>query len=703
MMKKLLTLFLAAHIALASGQTAIPNLPSAGGVTADDLFIMENNPAGPRQTQKATAAQVGTFIENLLKGATANELASGVALTDIRYDEGDMRRYGFVCLSASADTASGATFATANTLILNAVGTGAWSDDIVLHFQPGICRFNDVVVFNSGRVSLDFDSRNQLHYYGTVGSKIVITIGNSYTNRTVLGGNGLSIINKTSNNYLTEDFIGLQTVGTFQSNRLTLGRIEGFTVGWQVRPSTLGFAYNTVILGEFVDNKYNIDLHSFGANEFINENLFLGGSFRKSNIPNSINMYGFVFRNELGGYAGHNHNISIKASFELGNATAGTVREAVLYSNNGRFNEFQDARVETGRGYAVDIVSDAVDVSHNFFSGFVTNASFTANQHETDGGLSYANTFNDVTGGREAQQPYWNSGNLAEKAAGTDTALISVKGMFWQNTLSSSVTYTGPGKVEREYVQIGLGGNNALGVEIDTSYFKSFQTRITTRAGFGGRFRFVCIDSNGVIQTSSDTGHPFVRASSTLSYSTGFGGSYLTGSDGVSNLAFEVGSQCDKTRLMVAGGTAAINVKGFDLYALTNNAGRKSLIVTDGGLPQTDDAWYVNGSPATVLYSGLVARGQIFYNSAAASGQPAGYVATSQGYLARNWVLTTTFHLGELVNNDSGKTYEQTFSPFCTSAGAGGPTGTGSAIADNTCIWNYVGTQATVAAMANLP
>lgn len=53
------------------------------------------------------------------------------------------------------------------------------------------------------------------------------------------------------------------------------------------------------------------------------------------------------------------------------------------------------------------------------------------------------------------------------------------------------------------------------------------------------------------------------------------------------------------------------------------------------------------------------------------------------------WASATVYAVGDLVNNDSGKAY------MCrtggTSAGSGGPTGTGSGINDNGVIWDYVG------------
>jgi len=52
-----------------------------------------------------------------------------------------------------------------------------------------------------------------------------------------------------------------------------------------------------------------------------------------------------------------------------------------------------------------------------------------------------------------------------------------------------------------------------------------------------------------------------------------------------------------------------------------------------------------------------------------------------------NWAAATAYTLGQTVLNDSGKTYECTTAG--TSAGSGGPTGTGSAITDNTVTWKY--------------
>ncbi|MER9864926.1 hypothetical protein [Mesorhizobium sp. M0185] len=56
------------------------------------------------------------------------------------------------------------------------------------------------------------------------------------------------------------------------------------------------------------------------------------------------------------------------------------------------------------------------------------------------------------------------------------------------------------------------------------------------------------------------------------------------------------------------------------------------------------------------------------------------------------WAISTAYStLNQVVTNDTGKLYQLVTAG--TSAGAGGPTGRGSAIADGTCVWNYAGTE----------
>lgn len=57
-----------------------------------------------------------------------------------------------------------------------------------------------------------------------------------------------------------------------------------------------------------------------------------------------------------------------------------------------------------------------------------------------------------------------------------------------------------------------------------------------------------------------------------------------------------------------------------------------------------------------------------------------------------NWAASTGYSPGQYVAN-AGNLYLESGSSPCTSAGSGGPTGLGSSIADNTCLWNYAAPQ----------
>lgn len=89
---------------------------------------------------------------------------------------------------------------------------------------------------------------------------------------------------------------------------------------------------------------------------------------------------------------------------------------------------------------------------------------------------------------------------------------------------------------------------------------------------------------------------------------------------------------------------------------------------------------------------------QRIMNSAPASSQPQGWVATVEGYTAATeWAISTAYTVGQYRHNDGGKVYVCVTSG--TSAGSGGPTGTGAAITDGTAVWDYVGVRQVFLAM----
>lgn len=62
------------------------------------------------------------------------------------------------------------------------------------------------------------------------------------------------------------------------------------------------------------------------------------------------------------------------------------------------------------------------------------------------------------------------------------------------------------------------------------------------------------------------------------------------------------------------------------------------------------------------------------------------------------WAITTAYTVGEHVTNDTGPVKIYICTTAGTSAGAGGPTGTGSGIVDGTAVWSYVGAKSAITA-----
>lgn len=67
----------------------------------------------------------------------------------------------------------------------------------------------------------------------------------------------------------------------------------------------------------------------------------------------------------------------------------------------------------------------------------------------------------------------------------------------------------------------------------------------------------------------------------------------------------------------------------------------------------------------------------------------AGTTCHIQGLVSQTWQASTPYALNQQVNN-GGNVYKATTAG--TSAGSGGPTGTGSGITDGSAVWSYLGT-----------
>jgi hypothetical protein len=109
--------------------------------------------------------------------------------------------------------------------------------------------------------------------------------------------------------------------------------------------------------------------------------------------------------------------------------------------------------------------------------------------------------------------------------------------------------------------------------------------------------------------------------------------------------------------------------------------------------------------------TGYYPQGSIVWNQNASATAPLAWSCTVGGWIASTaWAPSHVYVLGDLVTNDTGKSYRCIVGG--TSAAAGGPTGTGNNIADGTASWAYsagftflpiYGQAAVALTFANLP
>ena len=141
--------------------------------------------------------------------------------------------------------------------------------------------------------------------------------------------------------------------------------------------------------------------------------------------------------------------------------------------------------------------------------------------------------------------------------------------------------------------------------------------------------------------------------------------------------------------------TECINGNPDPTFGLTKRPGFKYIdkLETTGGADftgtQLDNAkWFYIHRQGDERYVGCVTNkvdatlGNVYVWNATTG------AACTVHYDAKPWVASTAYVVGDRVTNDSGKVY--TCDTAGTSAGSGGPTGTGANISDNTARWDYL-------------
>ncbi len=669
----------------------IPNSNNPAGVTTltpgsyRNSYLYFDANGNPQPAQLTSSGPISFEILAPILGLIARdaETAAGVTnlITDYLRGFGDLQRYGVAGDGITDDTAA-----------LNAIFGAAWASDVTFFCESG-CVFNtvDTVTVPGPYCSLMLDSSAYIDYAGPT-DRAALVIG---SDTEVISGRDFNVsvnFHANANDYLDLGCVGVQIRGCFVGNRVRLNSAQGFTINWQLYGSNdSGIAYNTFDLGISGNAERHLDLRGVSANGFINENLFLNGDFQtySTYVPGAAGVaYGIVMSADPGGYTGQNKNHFVKPCFQLTQSGIAANRIPIAFNNSGSNNQFQNCRFEGYNGPLVRVTSDTIAVRNNTIDIGTNSTAFgtlDAYMTETDGGFSSGNR---ITRRGTTLSDRFSSGDLVARAFVPATGDLAVTGMFMQSSASGTATPTGTGKLGKDYVLVTSDG---LGVFVDTSYYKNFEVRTDTLTGKCGRFAIVAFEADGSI-ISSTRAVQFGGLSETASFG---GHCYTLGSDQTGFLDFRVDSNVDHIKVIWTPGTAGCSMRSFSVTGFATQV--ETLAVNNGLAVYTGNTAYKQMlMPAIPTKLGPVfsARGDTISNSVANSGGAvvAGWVCKTAGYGAADWIAATAYKLNEKVNNDTDKIY------VCvaegTSAGAGGPTGTGNGISDGAggLTWNYVAT-----------
>lgn len=459
--------------------------------------------------------------------------------------------------------------------------------------------------------------------------------------------------------------------------------LRGMSIGLQIlaEGGTLQSLYNTFTLGMQIDNQVGMDLRSNTSGCAVNQNTFIGGSFRVSgSTQTGTDAIGIRYSFGSGGYEFNNNNLHLNPSFELNPGGAGVRTPIVMTS--GQRNTFIGIRAETytdhiARLSGTNCENNIVDVS--YYDGTLQMA---------DTATGAGNRLRSVNQGLETVAG-WNSGPLVDRLYHYNSTDVSLRGVLMCRSSDDAYT-TVTNRVatamvmRRDWVEVGT--TTAIGVFVDTSLHKMFRVWRNCIGSAGGRIYVNAYDADGTVITDG-TG----VLSAILVYSGGsYGGRHGSTSDSAASFSFRVSDACKRIRVLVGGGSAAAQIRSFGISPTDGSIsaplsvwedpkhGGRSELMASATIPSTYGRFslgdeVLNNGATTAISTGL-----------------RGWKCTTAGAFAPAWAATTAYVAGQLVWNDTNKIY------WCktggTSAGSGGPTGSTEAtdIADNTVTWRYL-------------
>ena len=545
-------------------------------------------------------------------------------------------------------------------------------------------------------VNIDFDG-GELLYSGTR-DRVAFQVG------TTTGNAGSVFVQNVSVRSATIDwsntaYIGVRICSARRAN-VNIIMSTGFTIGFECYSNGGGYAYNYHLIQHLMDNKYAMVLTNDGASSYINENVFMGGRYGNTSVTNALgSSYGVWLRRINSGYQASNLNRWIAPCFELQNGVLGDTRVPFWFDNCGQDNTAINARYETGRGTFALLDGTTYDyVINNRFEAKVFGTTSLVGVTQT--GTARQNFFIDRGTPISTYPGSSVSYDVFKAVKAYNATNAAISGGLHFGTSSAATPLLNTTNIIQRRNSVSFASSRTIGffakVTPGGAYVVSSET---DPVGTKGRIVINCYDSNFVLLTNASATYPDLLkslAGAPVLYTASYGGGYTDSVDN-NEFLFQISSAVDYIRVNVAGGSGAAWLQSIRLQQLSPSA---TPILCFSGLDTTDAALFSGIAPGTGI-NGSYARGQIIHNAVAATGQPSYWQCVTAGRLAPAWAISTAYVVGAVVLNDTNKIYACTTAG--TSAGAGGPTGTGTGIVDGTVVWDYIAPLATFLAGANLP
>jgi len=665
----------------------IANLP--GEVPQSQVTGLEddlNAKADATATATALAAKAETADLASTSGGAAIGLLQGGSVADaVKWITPEM-------FGAAADGTTDDTTAIQDTF------DAADANDYGIRFDgPGKqYKITDTVTLQDGN---DLDMNGSEILYAGTRDRPALVIGSTAANNYADLRN-LSVRSSVTD-WTDPDYVGLRLMNLQRSN-ISIRAVVGFAVGFDCYSETSYFAYNKVTIGALADCQMLQRLITVGSSSlaFVNENTFIGGNFMLTGAVSGFgDAYGVVVTwDKVSSYRGQNSNVWIRPSFELGHSGAGgSARDCVLFDGAGLSCRFIEARREFS-GRAIVINTDN--------SNFGTNNTFSTSYNESNqsgdpiaytGTRGSANTF---LGSTPAEQIHssWSSGDLINyfSSGGAANSFHAAEPFHVCSSANGTpVEIFTSSNLDLDFDAVNSNAFvSSFGFFLDTTTVKEFVLRTALVDDRACRIVVRCFDADGALLNDSGLTNYYANGI-VNAWTTGFGGGYNVSSDVFTAGTIRFLDAVKSVQIILAGGTNPARIQAVSVEAL--NSAQPPRVYS--GLARQPGVRKATAKPDTAGTMGRYRQGDVVMNANAAAAAAAGWVATNNGRLARAWVASTAYVVGQ-VRENGGNIYRCVTAG--TSAGSGGPTGTGTAIADGTAAWNYVSPKSTFATMANL-